>query len=353
MKKLYFLKMLFALSLIVAVSQLASGQKKKILYVGADAYYAVIRSADRQMVDSLVYWGYDTAYMAMAVYDAGGGVNAGIDGVFFGESCGSNSVTPYGPMGDNFPVPAVALEAAAFGISDERWSLFKPESSAGALDGGGIVVHDIADATDNQVKITDNNHYITQIFDKDEIVTWSSSTAFAQVPYIQGVLYVKDILAIPVAAYTPPTNGETVMAMAMIENKFPKIKIFWFTCTHTLLNDALGTPDFYRMMKRACEYTFDNMPTAINEDVADMYDFVAFPNPSSGDVTIRFHANEPGLAQVILFDVTGKQVDVLYENMSPTGYNFVTLKGDRYQHGVYLIKLKLGDNTAYSKILLQ
>src|SRR4030042_472994 len=163
MKKLYFLKMLFALSLRVSVSQLASGQKKKILYVGADSYYAVIRSADKQMVDSLVYWGYDTAYMAMAVYDAGGGV-----------------------------------------------------------DGGGIVVHDIADVTDNQVKITDNKHYITQIFDKDEIVTWSSSTAFAQVPYIQGVLYVKNMLAIPVAAYTPPTNGETVMAMAMIENKFPK-----------------------------------------------------------------------------------------------------------------------------------
>ena len=355
MKKHYFLKLFFAVSLIVAFAQFASGQKK-ILYVGADEVLGELRSCDKQMIDSLLSWGYDTLYLGHGTYDAkgaGSGVHNGIDGVFYGESCGSNSLTPYGPMGDNFPVPAVALEAACFGISDERWSLFKAESSTGAADGGGIVVHDPADITDNQIKIKDNGHYITEIYEKDQIITWSNSTTYALVPYIQGIKVDNDILAVPVAAFAPPTNGEEVSAMSMIEDNFPKVKIFWFTNTHSLLNDLMGTNEFYQLMKRAADYTFDNIPSALKKNVVDYIDFVAFPNPSAGDVSIRFNAPKPAHAQVVLFDVTGKQVEILYDNNVSKGYNFVTLQGDKYSNGAYFIKLQLGENTTYTKILLQ
>jgi hypothetical protein len=362
MKKHYFLKLFFALSLIVAFSQFTSGQNKKILYVGADAILGELRTCDKEMIDSLLSWGYDTIYLGHGVYDAkgaGSGVHSGIDGVFFGESCGSGSVTPYGPSGDNFPVPAIALEAAAFGYSgtdpEDKWALFKPESSTGAADGGGILIHDgeIADAKDNQIKIVDNKHYITEIYEKDQILTWSNSTSYADVPYIHGIRIDNDILAVPVTPVTAPANGDEVSAMMMIENKFPKIKIFWFTNTHSLLNDNMGTNDFYTLMKRAAEYTFDNMPSGVNEDVIEKIGLVAYPNPSAGDVNIRFYALSTSQAQVSLFDITGKQVEVLFDGKVSRGYNFVTMNGDRYQNGAYFIKLQIGEHITYTKILLQ
>ena len=358
MKKHYFLKMFLMLSLVVSVSQFTSGQNKKILYVGADEVLGELRTCDKQMIDSLLSWGYDTLYMGHGTYDgkgAGSGVHSGIDGLFFGESCGSNSLTPYGPLGDNFPIPAVALEAACFGISDERWSLFTAESSAGAADGGSIIVHtgEVADATDNQIKIVNNEHYITEIYEKDQILTWSNSTTYALVPYIQGIKVDNDILAEPVAPVTAPTNGNQVSAMSMIEDNFPKVKIFWFTNTHSLLNDNMGTNEFYQLMKRASDYTFDNIPSAVNEDVIEKTGLVAYPNPSAGNVNIRFYALQSAHAQVALYDITGKQVEVLFENTVSRGYNFVSLNGDRYQNGAYFIKLQIGENITYTKILLQ
>jgi len=358
MKKHYILKLFFALTLIVAFTQLTSGQKKKILYVGADEVLGELRSCDKQMIDSLLSWGYDTLYLGHGTYDGkgvGSGVHSGIDGLFFGESCGSNSLTPYGPMGDNFPLPAIALEAACFGISDERWSLFTAESSAGAADGGGIVVHtgDIADATDNQIKITNNDHYITEIYEKDQIITWSNSTTYALVPYIPGSKVDNDILAVPVAEVTAPTNGNEVSAMSMIEDNFPKVKIFWFTNTHTLLNDLMGSNEFYQLMKRASDYTFDNIPSAVNEGVIEKIGLVAYPNPSAGDINIRFYALQPAHAQVTLYDITGKQVEMLFDNSVSSGYNFVSLNGDLYQNGAYFIKLQIGEHITYTKILLQ
>jgi hypothetical protein len=358
MKKLYFMKLLSTLFLAVILSQFTSAQKKKILYVGADEVLGELRSCDKQMIDSLLMWGYDTLYLGHNTYDGkgtGSGVHSGIDGVFFGESCGSSSITPYGKNGDNFPVPAIALEAAAFGVEvPERWNLFKEESSVGAADGGGIVVHDPPDATDLQIKITDNSHYITEIYEKDQIITWSTATP-ALVPYIQGIKYDVDILAVPVAPVIAPANGEEVYAMGMIENKFPKIKIFWFTNTHSLLNDNLGTPEFYQLMKRAAEYTFDNIPqpNALKENNFTGFNFVAYPNPASGEVTIRFNAPESMQAQIVLLDVAGRQMDIFYENITHIGNNFVTLKVDDYQKGIYFVKLQMGENSAYSKILLK
>ncbi len=358
MKKIYFLKVLFSLSLLVIFVQLTSAQKKKILYVGADEVLGSNRTCDKEMIDSLLAWGYDTIYLGHATYDAkgaGSGVHTGIDGVFFGESCGSNSLTPYGPMGDNFPVPAIALEAAAFGISDERWSLFKEETTPGAGDGGGIVVHtgEIADSTDNMIKITDNKHYITQIYEKDYILKWSNSTSYALVPYIQGIKVNNKILAVPVAPITQPTNGETVSAMSMIESKLPKVKIFWFTNTHSLLNGNMGTSEFYQLIKRAAEYTYDNMPSAVNENVIEQIDLVAYPNPSATDINVRFYAPKPAHAQIVLFDLTGKQIDILYDKIASSGYNFLTIERSRYASGAYVIKLTLGENITYTKVLMQ
>jgi len=360
MKKHYFLNSLIILFLLVTFSQFASGQKK-ILYVGADAVLGELRTCDKQMIDSLLAWGYDTLYLGHNVYDAkgaGSGIHTGIDGIFFGESCGSGSVTPYGPMGDNFPVPAIALEAAAFGSTDpqERWDLFNAESSTGAGDGGGIVVHEgeIYDATDVQIKISNTDHYITEVYTKDQIITWSSKTSYGDaVPYIHGLKCDVDILALPVAKVADPADGKEVFAVGMLEDNFPKVKIFWMGNTHLYLNDNFGTPEFYSLIKRAAEYTYDNFPNTVQTNTAEAVDLVAYPNPASGEATIRFHILRPDQAQISLLDISGKQVDILYDNYAGTGYQFVTLKTDRYPKGVYCIRLQIGADVSNTKIMIR
>jgi hypothetical protein len=361
MKKHYFLNSLFILFLLTAFSQFASGQKK-ILYVGADDVLGSGRTCDLQMIDSLLAWGYDTLYLGHNTYDgkgAGSGVHSGIDGVFFGESVGSSSVTPYGPSGDNFPVPAVALEAAAFGYSgdpEEKWALFNPESTPGAGDGGGVSVHEgeMADATDLQFKICDTKHYITEVYELNQIITWSSKPTYDDlVPYIHGLRCDVDILALPVAPVAAPLDGKEVFAVGMLEDNYPKVKIFWVGNTHKYLNDYYGTPEFYALMKRGCDYTFDNMPSVVPSNTVDQVGLVAYPNPAPGDATIRFHVLQPAHAQVSLLDVSGKQVDFLYDRENVSGYQFVTLKADKYPNGMYFVKLQLGSDVMYTKVMLR
>lgn len=350
MKKIYF--NLFLIVLLIFVTQFTSGQKKKILYVGADAYYGVARFADISVIDSIVAWGYDTVYMGHAAYDASTGAHTGIDGVFFGESCGSNSLTPFGNNGEKFPVPALALEAAALGVEAERWAVFNEESSAGAGDGGGIVVHtgDIADATDNQIKITDNTHYITEIFAADEVVTWSTSTSFALVPYIQGVKYNTKVLAKPVA----PVTNDAAFAMGMIENNFPKIKIFFLGNTHALINgEGLATPEFFTIIKRAIEHTIGFNVSGVNDNTILTFDLTTYPNPAFGQTTIRFQSEKVTNVKISLLTITGNEIDVLYNQTCQSGFNGIQFNAADYNSGVYLIKLQTENKTEYSKIILQ
>jgi hypothetical protein len=116
----------------------------------------------------------------------------------------------------------------------------------------------------------------------------------------------------------------------------------------------MGTNEFYQLMKRASDYTFDNIPSsAVNEKTIEDFSLVAFPNPAEGDVTIRFIAPRPLYAQVVLMDMIGKQIDILYENNVPSGYNFVTLNSELYAKGMYFVNLKLGENSAFTKVLLK
>lgn len=341
MKKNYVSKILLML-VFLALTLVVSAQKKKILYIGADAY--ATRPSDVDMKDSLASWGFDTVYMGTTAYNEAplATVHAGFDGIFFGESVGSTSCKPYGANGAYFPIPCITLEAAVFGIEETRWVIFSET--------GGIVTHDPADSTDLQIKITDNTHYITEIFQKDQIVKWSNSTAYEVVPYIHGLRYSAKILAYPVAV---PSNPDA-WAMCLIEDFNLPSKIFWFTMTHRLINNHEGTPELFQIMKRAAQYVYNAIPSsAVDNKIIEKFNLTAFPNPAQDNVVLRFNSPEMLTAKVILMTVTGQQMDVLYDGCVVPGNNFVEFDASKYSSGVYLIKLQIGEKTEYTKLMVK
>jgi hypothetical protein len=79
---------------------------------------------------------------------------------------------------------------------------------------------------------------------------------------------------------------------------------------------------------------------------------VAFPNPASDRATIRFNAPAAASATVTLHNITGQQLEQLYNKKTVDGNNFVFLDATKYAPGIYLVRLKIGENTQFTKLVV-
>jgi len=352
MKKIYSVKFLFVLSLLM-MSLLVYGQKK-IIFVG-EAATADEHSADFDLIDSLKSWGFIVYYMDDDVFNVSTDtMYNGKDGALFSETVGSTGVTVFGPFRDNFPLDWITLEAGAMSNDRDRWALFEPN------DVGGIVINNVSangDALDLQYKIVDNTHYVTEIFAVDQIVTWSNSPEFKEVPYVHHLIYTTQTLALPVA----PTNQPTALAIGIMEDYSLPVHMFYYGMSALCIEGSnaqqhYGTNDYYTIMKRAAQWTFDAIPgeepSAVKENLIPDYGLVAFPNPASELVTIRFKAPVAGNAKVTIYDVTGQQLELLLDVDVQSGYRVISLDVTNYPQGIYFVKLQAGEHTEFIKLLI-
>ncbi len=351
MKKIYSVKFLFTLSLLI-MSLLVYGQKK-IIFVGGTVT-AEENAADFDLIDSLKSWGFTVYYMDQTTFNASTDtMYNGKDGAIFSETVGSTNVTVFGPFRDNFPIDWITLEAGAMQNTSNRWALFEEGT-------GGIVINSVSsagDALDLQYKIVDNTHYITEIFAMDQIVTWSTSPEFKEVPYVHHLIYSTQTLAMPVA----PTTEPTAFAIGVMDDfNFP-VQMFYYGMSALCVEGSsaqqhYGTNDYYKIMKRAAEWTFDAIPQppeGIEDNLVQDYGLIAFPNPASEIVTIRFKAPVAGSAKVTLYDVTGQQLDILLDVDVQTGYRVINLDVTDYPEGIYFVKLQAGKQTEFIKLLVR
>ncbi len=334
------------------MSLLVNGQKT-ILFVGGGET-ADVNAADFDLIDSLKSWGFIVYYMDDAVFNVSTDtMYNGKDGAIFSETCGSTGVTVFGPFRDNFPIDWITLEAGAMLNDNDRWALFVEGT-------GGIVINNVSssgDATDQQYKITDNTHYITEIFDVNQIVTWSSGTDFKEVPYVHHLIYTTKVLAMPVA----PTDEPTAFAIGVIDDFNLPVQMFYYGMSAQCIQGSgaqqhYGTNDYYKIMKRAAEWTFDAIPqppSGIEDNLTKDYGLIAFPNPASELVTIRFKAPVAGNAKVTLYDVTGQQLDMLLDVDVQTGYRVINYDVSDYPAGIYFVKLQAGEHTEFIKLLIK
>jgi glucuronoarabinoxylan endo-1,4-beta-xylanase len=77
-----------------------------------------------------------------------------------------------------------------------------------------------------------------------------------------------------------------------------------------------------------------------------------FPNPTNGQVTLKFNSNDNSASELVIADVTGRQV--YYEAFTITqGNNEKSLDLSRFSKGVYFLKVKTLQEDFFKNIVLQ
>ena len=78
------------------------------------------------------------------------------------------------------------------------------------------------------------------------------------------------------------------------------------------------------------------------------YPMIVYPNPSSGDIIIQFEAQQSGMATVAIYDMSGREINKLYQRIQ-NGFQSFKVAGLAY--GVYTIQVLLGDLRFTQKVV--
>ena len=87
----------------------------------------------------------------------------------------------------------------------------------------------------------------------------------------------------------------------------------------------------------------------INEQLAEQFNFRAFPNPSRGDIAVSFTTSKTESIKLQVFDMAGRLVDDVVNTIATAGdHNF--LIGNNNKNGIYLLKITIGDKEFQNRI---
>ncbi len=77
-----------------------------------------------------------------------------------------------------------------------------------------------------------------------------------------------------------------------------------------------------------------------------------YPNPFNPTTIIRFSVEKPGFVSLRVYDMLGRQVKTLVNNVEQSGTYDVTFDGTGLASGVYLYRLEAGTCSAIKKLVL-
>ncbi|HCA43621.1 MAG TPA: hypothetical protein DEP28_10260 [Bacteroidetes bacterium] len=77
-----------------------------------------------------------------------------------------------------------------------------------------------------------------------------------------------------------------------------------------------------------------------------------YPNPFNPNTKIDFQISQTEKVELRIFDITGKEVAVLVNEILADGFYSVTFSGEKFSSGVYFYKLKAGEFTGIKKMIL-
>ena len=82
----------------------------------------------------------------------------------------------------------------------------------------------------------------------------------------------------------------------------------------------------------------------INSQPADYQLFAPFPNPFNPLTKIEYNLPYAGDVSLIIYDVMGRQVEILYNGIQYLGNYTISWDASNYSSGEYLIKMNVGDS---------
>jgi phosphatidylserine/phosphatidylglycerophosphate/cardiolipin synthase-like enzyme len=77
-----------------------------------------------------------------------------------------------------------------------------------------------------------------------------------------------------------------------------------------------------------------------------------YPNPFNPTTTIRFEVPFSQQVELAIFDMLGREVKVLYDDIAPAGILTIDFKADGLSSGIYFYRIKTPDFTASKKLVL-
>ena len=95
-----------------------------------------------------------------------------------------------------------------------------------------------------------------------------------------------------------------------------------------------------------CEITV----TPLSLDEFDLDSFSVFPNPNSGEFTVKLNTKSNNNINISVYDIRGRQIfDNIYTNNS--NFNEV-INLNNVQSGLYILKVSDGDRSGTKKIIV-
>ena len=77
-----------------------------------------------------------------------------------------------------------------------------------------------------------------------------------------------------------------------------------------------------------------------------------YPNPFNAVTNIIYGLSEYTIVQIVIFDLSGKQVELLVNEFQEVGYHSVDWNADNHPSGVYFVKMVTDDYVNTQKLML-
>ncbi len=348
MKKRYPFRITFMLAFMLA-SLMVFGQKipQTIIVVGADA--DTPRAYDQSLIDSVSNWVEEVVYLGQTAFNdadaddlyTDAGHNA--DGVIISESIGASNVKNFAQT-DNYPVPCITLETTLTNDNVDRWPLLLDEPD------GGIWGYDPPEDVDMQWRIVNDEHYITEGYNIDDVITYGDISHGYGVPYVHGIEVEHIILATAVrtdGGSNATFNQDQAIACAYLLDP----EILYMNVAHEYLSDE--SAEWYGILKRGVLFLFDNFPEDVDPTLAGEINLSVFPNPTAEEATLKFSVDAGKTVSVDLINVVGGLVGNIHKGVSAGGEKVIPINTTDYASGIYLVKVQIDGQAAYSRLILR
>jgi hypothetical protein len=76
-----------------------------------------------------------------------------------------------------------------------------------------------------------------------------------------------------------------------------------------------------------------------------------YPNPFNGSTRIEYHLQGPGKIRLSIYDISGKEVEILFDGWQNDGQHFTNWHPQNLSSGQYYVKLHVGNRKSIRKVL--
>ena len=118
----------------------------------------------------------------------------------------------------------------------------------------------------------------------------------------------------------------------------------------------VGLKNWSSLEKYKSVYVYDTGfrpgPTLIESTPADFILSQNYPNPFNPKTTISYQLDKPGMVNIVIYDLLGRKVSTLVDEMNIPGNHSVIWNAEGFASGMYFYRLNLGGSKVLTRKML-